>query len=249
MSVINQAAKKSRTDVRKLTTMSMLAAIGVVLMLVCKFPIFPAASFLKYDPADVPILIGTLVYGPGAGLILTLVVSFMDSFVLSGSGGPIGFVMHVAATGAMVLLTGIIYKKGAVMGKKAASVVGSIAALALMAGINLVLSVTVPADNTAYLFIAFMGSNMIVLAACILYQRCSAENRFAAISLLMGSLVMVVVMVGMNLVLTPIYMGTPVEVVKGMLVPIIIPFNVLKAGLNSVAAFMVFRYVEKLAVR
>ena len=45
--------------VRKLVTMAMLAALSIVLVYVIHFPIFPAASFLEYDPADIPILIGT----------------------------------------------------------------------------------------------------------------------------------------------------------------------------------------------
>lgn len=32
----------------------MLAALSIVLVYVIHFPIFPAASFLEYDPADIP---------------------------------------------------------------------------------------------------------------------------------------------------------------------------------------------------
>ncbi|MFQ9412551.1 MAG: hypothetical protein ACLR1T_18100 [Evtepia gabavorous] len=39
----------------------------LLLVYVIHFPIFPAASFLEYDPADIPILIGTFAYGPLAG--------------------------------------------------------------------------------------------------------------------------------------------------------------------------------------
>lgn len=40
--------------VRKLVTMAMLAALSIVLVYVIHFPIFPAASFLEYDPAVSP---------------------------------------------------------------------------------------------------------------------------------------------------------------------------------------------------
>ena len=59
--------------IRKLVTMAMLAALSIVLVYVVHFPIFPAAPFLEYDPADIPILIGTFAYGPVAGIILTVV--------------------------------------------------------------------------------------------------------------------------------------------------------------------------------
>ena len=40
--------------------MGMMAAISIILVYLIHFPIFPAASFLEYDPADVPILILTI---------------------------------------------------------------------------------------------------------------------------------------------------------------------------------------------
>lgn len=188
MSTQNSTATR-RFDTRKLVTMGMLSAIGIVMVALVEFPLIPAAPFLKYDPADVPILIGTLIYGPVAGLIMTVVVSFIQSFLLHGSGGIIGFVMHVVATGAMVIVVGNIYKHN---------------------------SKTIP---------------------------------HAGLSLGAGVLTMTLVMTGMNLVLTPIFMGSDVQTVVAMLIPAIIPFNLIKAGLNSIVAFLVFRYVEKLAVK
>lgn len=55
--------KKIRTDVVALVQMGMLAAIAVVLVMLIHFPIIPAVSFIEYDMADVPVLIGTLLYG------------------------------------------------------------------------------------------------------------------------------------------------------------------------------------------
>lgn len=51
--------KKIRTDVVALVQMGMLAAIAVVLVMLIHFPIIPAVSFIEYDMADVPVLIGT----------------------------------------------------------------------------------------------------------------------------------------------------------------------------------------------
>jgi len=190
MSVNVTTAKKStRMDVRKITTMGMLVALGVVAVALVEVPIFPAAPFLKYDPADIPILIGTLIYGPGAGLILTVLVSFIQSFMIHGSSGIVGFFMHVVATGAMALVAGFMYQKG------------------------------------------------------------SPTRSRAALSLSLGAATMVVCMVGMNLIVTPIFMGAPVEAVLSMLVPVIIPFNIIKAGLNSIIALLVYQYVEHMVSR
>ena len=58
----------------KLVKMAMMAAISCVLVLLVRIP-FPPAPFLTYDPADVPIFISTFAFGPGAGLLITIVVS------------------------------------------------------------------------------------------------------------------------------------------------------------------------------
>ena len=98
--------KKIRTDVVALVQMGMLAAIAVVLVMLIHFPIIPAVSFIEYDMADVPVLIGTLLYGPIPGLLILLVASLVQAFIL-GINGWVGFVMHFVASGAMVLLVGI----------------------------------------------------------------------------------------------------------------------------------------------
>lgn len=57
---------------------------------------------------------------------------------------------------------------------------------------------------------------------------------------------MTVVMALCNLILTPIYMGTPVEAVLSMLVPVIIPFNLLKAGINGIITYFVYKPIQNL---
>ena len=55
----------------RITTLGMLAALAIALMYLFQIPIITAAPYLLYDMADIPILIGTLFFGPIAGLILT----------------------------------------------------------------------------------------------------------------------------------------------------------------------------------
>ena len=98
------------TNLKKLATLGVLAACSVVLMLAVRIP-FPPAPFLEYDPADIPILIGTFLFGPVAGFALTVVVSLLQGLTVSAGSGWIGIVMHVAATGCFALLAGFIYKK------------------------------------------------------------------------------------------------------------------------------------------
>ena len=62
----------------RLAKMGMLVAVSIVLVYFVHFPIFPAVAFLEYDPADIPILMGTFAFGPLAGVLLTVVTSVVQ---------------------------------------------------------------------------------------------------------------------------------------------------------------------------
>lgn len=55
----------------------------------------------------------------------------------------------------------------------------------------------------------------------------------AILGLILGSVAMVSAMLLWNWLITPLYMKVPRPVVEGMLLPVFLPFNALKAGLNS----------------
>ena len=90
------------TNIRKLAVMALLVAVSVVLIYAVHFPLIPAAAFLEYDPADIPILIGALAYGPLAGVCLTVVASLIQGVTVSAGSGLYGIVMHIIATSTLV---------------------------------------------------------------------------------------------------------------------------------------------------
>ena len=102
---------QTKRNTLRLATMGMLAALAVLLVAFVHFPLIPAAPFLEYDPADVPILIGTFLYGPWAGLGLAGVVCIVQGLTVSAASGPIGILMHFLGTGACVLAAGLIYRR------------------------------------------------------------------------------------------------------------------------------------------
>ena len=55
----------------------------------------------------------------------------------------------------------------------------------------------------------------------------------AIAGLIIGSIAMIAVMLLWNYLITPMYMGVARQAVAGMLVPVFLPFNALKAGFNS----------------
>ncbi len=130
------------TKAEQLVQMSILAALSIVLVYLIRFPIFPSAPFLEYDMADVPILIGTFLYGPVSGLLLTVAVSVIQGLTVSAQSGWIGIVMHIIATGALVLVAGSIYNyKRTRTGAVVALACGTIAMTLTMIPLNLFFTV------------------------------------------------------------------------------------------------------------
>ncbi len=172
----------SQNKTVRLAKMGMLVAISVVLVSFIRFPIFPAVAFLEYDPADIPIIIGTFAFVPLAGLMIVIVTSILQGVTVSAASGIYGIIMHILATGAFVMVAGLIYKGN--------------------------------------------------------------KSRKKAISALVaGTITMTIVMVLANMVITPVFTGWPLsEVMKVM--PLIAAFNVLKAGVNSVITFFLYKRIS-----
>ncbi len=151
---LNQNEPKQSQAVR-LAKMGMLVAISIVLVYFIHIPMFTA--FYEYDPADIPILMGTFAFGPWAGLSLTIITSIIQGMTVSaGSGGVYGVIMHIIATGAFVMVAGFIYK-----GRKTKKR----AIIALACGILAMVIIMIPANIliTPY----FMGAPRSAVIAMI----------------------------------------------------------------------------------
>ncbi|MCH4072450.1 ECF transporter S component [Pseudoramibacter sp.] len=176
---------KAQRKTHFLAQMAVLVAMSVLLVYLIHFPIMPAAPFLEYDPADIPILVGTFLFGPVGGLIITAVACVVQGLTVSASSGIIGILMHFFATGSYAVVAGLIYVKHHTKGG-------------------------------------------------------------AVLALIAGTLTMTAVMCAWNLVMTPIFMGTPRAAVAAMIVPVIIPFNLIKASLNGAITFVVYKSISRI---
>lgn len=65
----------------------------------------------------------------------------------------------------------------------------------------------------------------------------------AVIGLVSGWIISVFVMLLWNYLVTPLYMGYSREVVEEMLLPVFLPFNLLKGGLNASITFLLYKPV------
>lgn len=68
----------------------------------------------------------------------------------------------------------------------------------------------------------------------------------AYLGLAIGSVAMTALMLLWNYLITPMYMGTPREVVAQMLVPAFLPFNLIKAGVNTALTMLLFTPLHRI---
>lgn len=169
---------------KKIVLMALFIAISIVLVYLIHFPIFPAAAYLEYDPADIPILIGAFAYGPVAGIIIAVIACALQALTVSAQSGVYGFIMHVLATATLVIVSSVIY-------------------------------------------------------------RFRHTRPGAVVGLVCGTLAMAAVMVIANHFITPLFLMVPTSAVDPILLPVILPFNLIKAGVNSVITFLVYKAVSR----
>ena len=118
-------------------------------------------------------------------------------------------------------------------------IVGPIAGILMSLVVCLIEMVTVDTTGLIGLLMNFLASAVFIGVSTVIYSRKKTLSR-AIIGLIAGSLSMLVIMLLWNYIMTPIFMGVPREAVLEMFVPLLIPFNLLKAALNS--ALVLFLY-------
>lgn len=84
-----------------------------------------------------------------------------------------------------------------------------------------------------------------VLPAAFVYKR-SRSYKFAVAGLALSCLGAVAASVAGNLLLTPAWLGVPLQAVVDMLVPVLVPFNFLKGLLNSALTLIVYKSISNL---
>jgi riboflavin transporter FmnP len=84
-----------------------------------------------------------------------------------------------------------------------------------------------------------------VVVAGLIYWK-NRTKKGAVIAMLLGIAAWVLVMIPANLFVTASYMGAPREVIAAMLPTAIIPFNLIKSGVNSVITFLLYKRISNL---
>jgi len=258
---------KNLNKTRWLVSCAALCAIAVVSIQFIRFPIIPAANYLEYDIADVPIFIGTLLYGTHSGLLITFVVCVLQGLLFSQSSGIIGIIMHFIATGAFVIVCGSFTKtKNTHATRSIALVLGSITMILIMIPLNLIFSsffamgvplseafsatmrafVSLPSNANAVI-VAIAGIIAFTAAFITIAFMSKSENK--PLKYIAASIAAVVYAFLVMLPLNIVFGGAAFPEAMQGIVPIIwaavLPFNAIKAGINSVLTFILFAALKR----
>lgn len=166
------------SQTRKITTIGMLCAVTYVMMAVGRIPV---VLFLKYDPSDVIVTLGGLIWGPMTSCIVSIVVASVEMVTVS-STGILGCIMNIVQTVSFACTASAIYRKKRTMSG-------------------------------------------------------------AVIGLSAGCITSVLLMMLWNYLITPLYMGYSREAVAELLLPVFLPFNLLKSVLNAALTFVLYKPV------
>ena len=92
-------------------------------------------------------------------------------------------------------------------------------------------------------FVAMIGA---VLIVGLIYKKFH-NLKGAIVAIVVGSVVFTAIAIAMNFVITPIYTpGVTVEAVASMVVPILLPFNIIKCVINGVVTSLLYKPVSNL---
>lgn len=89
-----------------------------------------------------------------------------------------------------------------------------------------------------------ISSTAFVCPAALIYKRKKTTSG-VLIGLAVGCVSMTAVMLLWNYIMTPVYMNVPRETVKEMLLPVFLPFNLLKSIINAVISFILYKGIAE----
>jgi len=117
---------------------------------------------------------------------------------------------------------------------------GPLSAVAVSAVVSLLEMVTISPEGPIGTLMNIVSTTSFVCVASIVYQRRKTLDG-AVIGLVLGVLFMTGIMTLWNYLIVPIYQGVPRHVVVGMLLPVFIPFNLIKGSINAVLTMLLFK--------
>lgn len=97
-----------------------------------------------------------------------------------------------------------------------------------------------PSSGPYGMIMHIIAVGVFVLVSGFIYQKFKTK-KWGLFALIIGGLCMAAVMIPANLLITPLFMGVPTDAVVAMILPIIVPFNLLKMAINTVVVFLLYK--------
>ena len=120
---------------------------------------------------------------------------------------------------------------------------GPLAGILLTVVTSVIQGVTVSAASGLYgIIMHVISTSVLVLVSGLIYKY-NKTRKGAVIALLCGVAAMTLVMIGANMIITPLFMGVPRNIVWSIM-PFIAGFNAIKAGINSVVTFLLYKRIS-----
>lgn len=120
---------------------------------------------------------------------------------------------------------------------------GPLAGVLLTVVTSVIQGVTVSAASGLYgIIMHVISTSVLVLVSGLIYKY-NKTRKGAVVALLCGVAAMTLVMIGANMIITPLFMGVPRNVVWSLM-PFIAGFNAIKAGINSVVTFLLYKRIS-----
>ena len=121
---------------------------------------------------------------------------------------------------------------------------GPLAVFTLSLVVSLVEMVTVSDTGPIGLIMNIISTCAFACTAAAIYKRRKTLSG-AVFGLVCGALLSTSVMMLWNYIIVPIYLGIPREAVVEMLLPVFLPFNLVKGGLNAALTLLLYKPLMK----
>lgn len=122
-------------------------------------------------------------------------------------------------------------------------IMGPMQAFLMSVVVSLVEMVTISDTGIIGCFMNVLSTCAFVCTAATIYRR-HRTLKGAVVGLGIGALLMTGVMLLWNYCITPIYMGYPRQAVAAMLLPVFLPFNLVKSIINAALTMLLYQPVK-----
>lgn len=121
-------------------------------------------------------------------------------------------------------------------------ILGPLSSLIISVVVSLIEMITISETGVIGLIMNVLGSCSFACTAALIYKKKKTLGG-AIIGIVAGVLCMTGVMILWNYLITPLYMKISREEVAALILPIFLPFNLIKAGLNGAFTMLLYKPV------